>query len=176
MGWKRVKDHYRIEHQIKVSEDGICIGSGFLPELIVISPEGVLTKRYDERGNEDLVRYQSEMDADVDKLKELALAPDVFEKAILVYTYEQGEILEKYCEKLGWPNCTHDGLMMYDNMFFAQRDKAVKKAGEDVRLALKWRTDSVERARVALAEAEADLEVAKRNLASFEERELGKKR
>ncbi len=93
MGWKAVRDHYRIEHIVQVvPEKGICIGSGYIHDIIVISLDrGEITKRYDPgRGwsrNAALDRYQDEMDADPFKLSEIVAAEDVFERSIPVFTY-----------------------------------------------------------------------------------------
>jgi len=107
MGWKAVRDHYRIEHQVQVTDKGICIGSPYIHDIIVISLDrGEIVKRYDPGSgwsrNENLDRYQSEMDADPFKLAELVAAEDVFERSLPVYTYEGGDIIEKQCEALGY--------------------------------------------------------------------------
>jgi hypothetical protein len=122
MGWKSIKEAYRIEHLVHVTEAGICIGSPFIHDIIVISAcRGEITKRYDPgRGwtrNQALDRYQTEMDADPFRLAALACAEDVFVRSIPVFTYDGGAVVEKHCEELGWPNVTHDGLLQYENTF-----------------------------------------------------------
>ena len=107
---------------MQVTPAGICIGSGYIHDIIVISADrGEIVKRYEPRrgwsSNENLVRYQAEMDADPLKLAELVAAEDVFERSIPVFTYEGGAIVEKQCEELGWPNVTHDGSMQFENTF-----------------------------------------------------------
>lgn len=128
MGWKNVKEHYQIDHQVQVTEDGICIGSPYVHNIIVISPEGKIVKEDDRTLNDKLMRYQAEMHADPAKLKELVVTPDNFSASIPVFTYQGAEIIEKSCEVLGWPNVTHDGDMMYENTFFASREDAVEAA------------------------------------------------
>ncbi|WP_285905105.1 hypothetical protein [Pseudodesulfovibrio pelocollis] len=130
MGWKNVKEHYRIKHIVQVRpEKGICIGSPYVSELIVVDLDGRITKRYEKRPvNADLHRYQQEMNGDPDKLRMLIQTPDSFSKSIPVYTFDGAQILEKYCEELGWPNITHDGELMYDNTFFENRADAIQKA------------------------------------------------
>lgn len=137
MGWKSVKEHYRISHHVQVRDGDICIGSGYISEIIVIGSDGRIKKRSDELSNVELRRYLSEMDADVGKLKELVEMPDVFERSIPVYTYAGGDILEKRCETLGWPNVTHDGMMMYENTFSDDRDKVIGWATRNAELAIK---------------------------------------
>lgn len=125
MGWKNIKEHYRIDHHVQVTSEGICIGSPYIHDIIVISKDGVLSKEYDRDVNDKLARYQADMKADPEKLREMVLAEDTFETSIPVYTYRGSEVIEKQCEQPGWPNVTHDGDMMYENTFFADRDEAI---------------------------------------------------
>ena len=143
-GLKNVKDHYRIEHIVQVTKvggdhgdkvmDAICIGSPYIHNLIVISLDGRILKRHDDHGNDDLKRYMQEMDADLDALKRLVQTPDTFiGDSITVYTWEGAEILEKQCEKFGWPNVTHDGCLMYEDTFSLNKSEVVswaKKSAE----------------------------------------------
>lgn len=128
MGWKQVKEHYRITHHVQVTPKGICVGSSYIHDLLVISREGVLVKRYEDGSNADLQRYQAEMDKDPGKLRELVLAADTFERAVTVYTYEGSTIIETVCEEPGWPNVTHEGAMMYENTFSTDRAAIVREA------------------------------------------------
>ena len=124
MGWKSVKQHYQIGHIVQVTEEGICIGSAYVYNLMVISTEGRLVKRR-ESSDRDLVRYQAEMDKDVEMLKRLVLQQDHFDKSVPVFTYDGSLIIEKKCEELGWPNITHDGELMYENMFSKEQSKVI---------------------------------------------------
>lgn len=142
MGWKNVKEHYRIGHIVQVVKDrGICIGSGYIHDIIVIGFDGVIKKSDPGRANAEISRYQTEMNADPEKLKELVLSEDHFEKSITVYTYDGGYILEKKCEKLGWPNVTHDGQVMYDNTFSVDKTKVVKWAKREAEARIRRLTD-----------------------------------
>ena len=117
MGWKNVKESYGIVHTVQVTDKGICIGSPYIHDLIVIGLDGAVKKRDYGYGNQDLKRYMQEFDADPDKLKRLVLSDDHFAASVTVFTYDGGDIVEKLCEAPGWPNVTHDGEMMYDNTF-----------------------------------------------------------
>jgi hypothetical protein len=39
MGWKTLKEHFDIEHFVQVTKKGICIGSGFVHDLVTIDPK-----------------------------------------------------------------------------------------------------------------------------------------
>ncbi len=100
MGWKNVKEHYQIEHLVQVRNGHICIGSSYCPELIQITLDGTLGGGEDFR-NADLTRHLAAFKADPEKLKELVLALDTFQIAIIVYTYDSGTVILKKCEELG---------------------------------------------------------------------------
>lgn len=173
MGWKAVRDHYRIEHIVQVTEKGICIGSGYMHNIIVISLErGEVTTRYDPAPgwsrNAQLLRYQAEIDADPFKLAELASAPDTFERSLKVFTYEGGEILEKQCEALGWPNVTHDGLIQYENMFSADRGLVRTWAIDNARAGIENRREAVAKAKLDLGELERRLAQREADLRQLE--------
>ena len=130
MGWKSVRDHYNITHLVQVARytandrkitGEIIIGSPYISRILAISLETGEVTQWDDSQNEDLMRYQKEFKADPSKLKELVLQEDTFENSIPVWTYRDAEILEKQCEKLGYPNLTHDGYLQYDNTFSAEK-------------------------------------------------------
>ncbi|RVJ69033.1 hypothetical protein CN167_27505 [Sinorhizobium medicae] len=158
MGWKNVKEHYRIDHQVEVTEEGICIGSPYVHAIIVISLDGALIKEADRTLNEKLMRYQFEMKADPAKLRDLVVSPDTFSASIPVYTYRGAEIIEKRCEELGWPNVTHDGDMMYENTFFANREGAVEAAKSNCEASILLRLMEISDQQQRMAKSKARLE------------------
>jgi hypothetical protein len=159
MGWKSVKDHYRIGHIVRVEDKGICIGSGYVHDLIVISHVGILAKR-DAGGNKDLNRYQQEMDADPAKLAELVAATDVFARSISVYTWKDAEIIEEHCEAPGWPNVTHAGHLMYENTWSTDKAEVVRWAKEDATARVKHLQQRLDELNQDIAEQERRIAVA----------------
>lgn len=149
MGWKALKEGFNIQHFVTITEAGICIGSPYIHNIIVVGKDGVITKRDAGRANEDIARYQREIDADPARVRQLIEAEDHFERSILVYTYSGSQVLEKYCEETGWPNVTHDGEMMYENMFSTDKAQVVAWAKKDL---------------------EAGISIVTRSLADVEER------
>jgi hypothetical protein len=166
MGWKNVKEHYQIKHQVAVYDgEGICIGSPLCHDLIIIDRWRKTVKHtMTLRGNEDLERYWDEMHADMGLLKDLVASPDIFEKSVMVYTYEGGDILEKFCEEPGWPNVTHDGDMMYENMFSTDRDYIVERARKNAEAKVELGRESLAQLETQLAEKRAWLEKAAADL------------
>lgn len=60
------------------------------------------------------------------KIGEIIEKDDVIENPITVFTCENGKIIERHTDKLGWPNVTHDGFMMWDNTYFTTRLEAIE--------------------------------------------------
>lgn len=156
MGHKAFREHYRIGHIVKVNERGVCIGSPYIPDLIVVAMDGTILEEYD-RLNEDLKRYVAEMKADPAKLREVLNAPDTFEASIPVYTYKGADIIEKLCEKPGWPNVTHDGDIMYENTFSTDKAKVVAWAKRNAGLGVKFANDKIEQLKSDIARVESNL-------------------
>lgn len=159
MGWKNIKEHYRIGHIVQVTEAGICIGSPYIHNIMTISRDGELIKDAADHLNEDLARYRTEMRADPAKLRELATTPDTFTASHPVYTYDGAEIIEKLCETPGWPNITHDGDMMFENMFFADRETAIDAARTNCEASILLRCIEIGDKKERLATATARLRV-----------------
>lgn len=164
MGWKNVKEHYRIVHTVQVTDAGICIGSQLCHDLIVINTARQKIVKADVGRNDELTRYKQEMEADLDKLWTLVDAGDTFSANIPVYTWKDAEIVEELCEATGYPNVTHDGHLMYDNRYSTDRDQvlqwAIEIAVAGVRIGLR-RIEEMDiayvKARKLLEEDQADL-------------------
>lgn len=168
MGYKTLKEHYRIGHAVCVTDKGICIGSPYIHDLIIVGLDGAIIKADDGRVNEDLNRYMAEMKAAPEKLREVVQAKDTFEAAIPVYTYDGGNIIEKLCEKPGWPNVTHDGDMMYENTYSTDKRKVVKWAKENAKAGIAWWQLSIDQDKERLSKSESYLKQSQADLAKLE--------
>lgn len=151
MGWKRVKEHYGIRHIVCVTEAGICIGSGYVHNLITITPDGSIKRLFSLGRGEPFDGWVAAMEADRETLLRLMAEPDEFSASRTVYTFDyDGNIIAKTCETPGWPNVTHDGDLMYNNTFSTNRKKVVRWARRNI-------LAGAERARWAARESERDL-------------------
>ena len=126
MGWKNVKEHYGIDAIVTVQDGILRMGSAYISDIVTITPDGRIIK-CDYRGS-SFGRCVDEIEQDPATFASLMAAPDSFEKSIVVYTYQDDQIIEKLCEELDWPNVTHDGELMYENSHFSDRAKAVAQA------------------------------------------------
>ena len=180
MGWKNVKQHYGIKHMVRVEKKGICIGSQYVHDLIVIANRD---PTWDERDSgkestciapdlyiwrlrhlgrgEPFDGWVQRMTDDPATLRRLIDTPDTFAKSITVYTYDLGEIITCQCEELGWPNITHDGRAMYENLFSTDRAQVVAWAKKNA-------TAGIESIKRTVADAEAQLADRKKWLAEYE--------
>lgn len=169
MGWKTLSDAFGIEkHIVCVTSNGICIGSGYVHDLATIDPatgilhesktfNGFVAKHYPELGK-----------ATPDELLALIQADDTFTDSITVYTYQDGNIIEKLCEKPGWPNATHDGELMYENSFSTDRAKVIRWAKRDAELRVTHTERYLNQTKEQLATIERDLESARAAAAKLE--------
>jgi hypothetical protein len=146
MGWKTVKEEYGIVHTVCVNEDGVlCIGSPYIHDIIRISSEGAVIKPYRDKHNEDLARYQSEFDADPERLRRAVKAEDLFCRSLPVYTFDGADIIEEECDAYGWPNVTHNGKLMYENTFSQDRTVVIGWAIKDAECRAKWAAENIAR-------------------------------
>lgn len=154
MGWKTLKQHFGIEHIVQVTEKGICIGSGYIHDLVVIDPktgkvhgdDGFMRQRYPEL----LVSAPAEIVKLID-------AQDVFDTSVPVFTYRESEIIEKRCEEPGWPNVTHDGCVMYENTFSTDKAKVIQWAHSSAELRVKYTKEQISRVESDLAALQKQL-------------------
>lgn len=167
MGWKNLKDHFKIDHIVQVVGGVIWIGSGYVSDLATIDPEtGEVLENQTFRG---FLRqqYPAMLEADAAEIVRLISEPDAFEKSLTVYTYDGGDIIEKQCEELGWPNVTHDGALMYQNSFSSDKATVVAWAKRDAEIGIRFAGESVKEAEKRLSDCCAYLERQKSNLAKL---------
>lgn len=169
MGWKRLKEHYQIVHNVRVEDGNFCIGSDLMHDIIVIRPDGTFAQRNDRpSSNAHLDRYQREMDADPAKLLELINQPDEFEKSVLIYTSYRDQIIEQFCEVPEWGNVTHCGQMIFENTHSTDKDVVIGWAFANARARVEMTTETLEDAKAHLAKLEARNAGAIQALASLQ--------
>jgi hypothetical protein len=161
MGWKNIKERFGIEHHVQVTATGVCIGSGYISELVTIDSATGAVKANEAYGSFLKEHYPALLEAAPDELVRLIAEPDTFSAAIVVYTYDGAEIVEKTCDKPGWPNVTHDGCMMYENSFSTDKSVVVGWAKNSAAIA-------VEGMRRRIAEVELELIRLNERLAGYE--------
>lgn len=131
MGWKKIRDHYRIEHIVHVRDGCLAIGSPMMPTMLTVTPDGKVRSARNDWGRNDAGRIRREIEADPALFALLFDEPDAFDASIPVYTWRDGCIVEDACEEAGWPNVTHAGELMYENRIFTDRGAALAAALAD---------------------------------------------
>lgn len=173
MGWKNIKDHYRIGHIVQVREGKICIGSPYVSDLLKVSFDGEISwGSLGPSKNDELARYHAEMTSDLAKLRELIAAPDKFLASMPVFTYDGGDIIEKRCEKYDWPNITHDGLLMYANRFSEDRGKVVRWAKGNASYGVEFAQERIAELKTQISDSEARRAKCAADLEKLEAEEL----
>lgn len=127
MGWKAFKQHYGIEANVTIEKGMVCIGTGYI-DLLKVTMDGQIDYAYQMGTDHKIYLVQEAIKADPETAARLLKAEDTFEQSIRVYTYDGAEILEKFCEAEGYPNVTHDGMMMYNNDFSTDREVIIQRA------------------------------------------------
>ncbi len=166
MGWKSVKDHYRIEHTVHVRQGKILIASPYISDLIVIEKDGTISKSPDGP-LQILNRYQDEMRSDPDTLRRLIEAEDIFERSVPIFTYDGGTILEKFCEDPETSDSTHDGMRIRGNRFSTNPVEVVKMAVKDALYGVKCYEKSISELEDKLRTQRELLQMEKDNLAKL---------
>ena len=128
MGWKYFKEKFNITHHVQITKEGLCIGSGYVHDLIVVNLKtGELIENNTFRGflKEEYPQLAKVSAADIlSTIKE----KDSFIKNLPVFTFEGSNIIEEYAEAYGYPNVTHSGKLMHDNVFLKNKNEAIQKA------------------------------------------------
>lgn len=157
MGWKKLKEAFGITHNIEVTKEGVCIGSGYVPDLAVVNPETGEVHESPTFGGFLRQHYPALEVATPEEVLKVIQEPDEFSAHIPVFTYEGGTILEKLCETPGWPNTTRDGCLMYENTYSVSKEQVVRWAKHNAALAVKFSKDDIDHREKSLIEARARL-------------------
>ena len=128
MGWKTVKEYYKIGHIVHVEDGKLLIGSQMCTHLFEFDMKGKFIKGalcgLDEPNELFPWREAIKADSESGKLGELLATEDKFENLVTVWTFNREKIIEKQAEKCEWPNCCTDGELIENNTHFTSRKKA----------------------------------------------------
>ena len=151
MGIKKLTEHYGIKHLVQVRNsryDGrdkvVYIGSALCSDLIIIGFDGKIKKISSivHRGEtSEIGKLITKLENDSPEfIAGLLSEPDEFKDLKTVYVVERGRIYKKQCEKFGWPNCTTDGELMYENTSFEDRKDALAYAKSSTTMIWEWKS------------------------------------
>ena len=168
MGVKSLKERFGISHIVQATKDGACIGSGYVSDLVTI--DRVTGKMTENATFSGFLRqhYPALIEASPDEIVRLLSAQDEFAADIPVFTYEGAKIIEKRCEKPGWPNVTHDGDVMYDNTYSTDKQTVVRWAKRNAKAGISIIARSITDTEKRLAEQRDDLAKCENDLAELD--------
>ena len=116
MGWKNFRDYFNLQAIVQINytnhhEPMLYIGSGYIPDLIIVNFRGELVKGFNRFMDKEntLAVLQQNILAEPEKVKELLNTPDTFVADLPIFCFIDGVLVEKKCEQYGFPNVTHDG-------------------------------------------------------------------
>lgn len=168
MGWKSVKEHYKMNanHIVHVVDENLCIGTALDPVMISVTPRGELMKYLRSVSSfPEIIRYQNEIMDDPELFSRLFDQDDVFSKHMPTFTYKDGAMIEERCEIMGWPHVTHRGTLMNSNEFFDNIEDAVRYARGVIALSKHASLDAIEKYRQHIEELEENVARDDRTLA-----------
>jgi len=168
MGWKNLKEHFQIGHNVCITSKGICIGSGYVHDLAVIDIKTGAVMANSTFSGFLRDKYPALLDATDQAVLQLINSQDTFATSLPVYTYDGGEILEKQCEEYGYPNVTHDGEQMYDNTFFTDKKAAIEVAKENAAAGIECHTSIIDQLETDLKKAREHLSRSELNFQKLE--------
>lgn len=144
MGWKALKEKFEIKHIVQVRSEGVLIGSPYVSDLVTINPETGVARESDIARDFIRKHYPSMADANPKDIASIIAEPDTFSTSTPIYTYEDGEIVEKQCEVPEWPNVTHDGRLIYENTFSTDKNTVIAWAKQNAESGIKWQKEAIE--------------------------------
>jgi len=78
---------------------------------------------------------------------------DIIENPLPVFTVYDGELIESVTDSYGWPNTDDNGICMYENTHFPDKERALACGINEIELGIKWRKESIEEKKKELKEA-----------------------
>lgn len=168
MGFKVFEDHFGVHNHIVTVRDGVLhIGSSYVSDLVGFNMETGEVLINDTFSGFLNQYYPNILNATNEERLALINAQDVFEQSIPVFTSNKGQIIEKACEQLGFPNVTHDGELMHQNTHYANKDDAIEYERENLYCRIECYEESIQEIETRLAEKKQQLAETQKMLQDF---------
>lgn len=169
MGHKAFKEHFNITaHIVSIDKGVLYIGSDHASKLVGFNMHTGEIMLNEVFGRFLDKYYPHVKEASNEERLALIQVGDHFDKSIVVYTYRDGEIVERLCEELGFPNVTHDGELMYNNTHFIKKIDALNYAHRKFTSSIENISESIADLEERLVEKQNLLELTKKQRAELE--------
>lgn len=122
------------------NEEYIAVGSPLCHDLFSVNKKTLCLKYALDRGGRSAMLNKGDKDGNNemlfiwDKLQELIdngqihdiiTGQDELENPLPVFTVKEGELIQTFTDKYGWPNTTINGDLMHDNDYFKTKEEAI---------------------------------------------------
>lgn len=127
---RKLKNLLKTNYIIQEIDDNVCIGSGYIHDIIKIN-KFTFKMTGDTRGYEELNRIYKECE----KLIENGTMKSIFDcneditdmQKIYIWSSSDG-LIETYTDDPRWPNTDYTGRLLYENTTFTDKHKAIDYA------------------------------------------------
>jgi hypothetical protein len=148
-------------------KDSICVGSAMCSDLISVD-KTTLNVKYaldtfhegrEALGNDELRFIWDKLLELIDngQIQDIINGKDVIENPLPVYSFDDNGIVKSYTDEYGWPNVDDDGVLMYENVFFATEEEAIEQAIDEYTASVSHYYDRVRERSKELGELKAKL-------------------
>ena len=110
------------------------VGSPYVHDIFCLYKDDLrITKgRYDNSSigtNDELDRILTKLESLVEsgEIQDILDGDDEIEDGITVYSVKRGDLVVSTTDEFGWPNVTHDGVLMYENTHFLTAREAIER-------------------------------------------------
>lgn len=130
MGWKTVRDHYKIGHMVHIRDGKLMIGSQLCSDLIQFDAATGKFLKYALGSSieaKDCFPWSQRILADSKsgELAKLIAETDKIGETVPVYCHDYYQIIEKRAEPpVEYGNCCTDGELIYENTHWTSREDA----------------------------------------------------
>lgn len=168
MGFKAFKEHFGIDdHIVSVHNKIISIGTDFISTLVSIDMQTGAILLNDIFSEFLAQKYPKILHSTNEERLALIQIEDQFSQSITVYFACNGQVVEKQCEELGFPNVTHDGEIMCQTTHYENKADAVEYARKNLHYQIKNHEESVADLEANLTEKKDKLAESKKLMEEF---------
>jgi len=145
---------------VNVQDNSIVIGAGYLNcvATIVRLSDGLFSSHDTQYLSQD---FAGKLNRDRKLLTDLIDTPDIFDRELVVWGIEDHEVVAFSCEEYGYPNTTFSGKLMFENMFFENREDAVLNLREELDSFIHYQSQRARELRQEAEEIEKSVSIAR---------------
>lgn len=135
---RKLKELLNTTYIVHHTADNICIASAYVDDIISVNKKTFKIKYALDTFNEgkssisnpELLNIWNKFEELIkdDKLQDIIDGDDILENPLEIYYEEDGYIKTTYTDAYGYPNVTYDGILMYDSMYYKDKEECKQNA------------------------------------------------